>query len=163
VAAAGKTNAVRLLDHAGVIYRLLPYDLAGAEFSAEAVASSLGLPAGRVFKTLAARSVDAFCLAVVPGDSELDLKALARAAGERRMEMVPVTDLRALTGYQRGSVTALGTKRPLDVYLDQTALEHATIAVSAGAEGLQVLLTPEDYMEVTGARLASIARRSAGR
>ena len=162
MAAAAKTNAVRLLDRTGVVYKLLPYDLADTAFSAEAVADSLGLPTGGVFKTLAARSAGASCLAVVPGDSELDLKALARAVGERRMEMVPVADLLALTGYRRGSVTALGTKRPMAVYLDESALEHDAIAVSAGTEGLQVLLAPGDYMEVTGARLVSIARHSGG-
>ncbi len=156
--APAKTNAVRLLDAAGVRYELRPYDLGGAGFSAEAVADALDVAHGEVFKTLAARSTEGACLAVVPGGTELDLKALARAAGTRKMEMVPVVELVGLTGYRRGSVTALATKRPLPTYLDESSLDHDRIAVSAGAEGLQVLLAPQDYVEVTGAVVAKISR-----
>lgn len=154
-----KTNAVRLLDASKISYTLRSYDLGEVKFSAEAVATAIGLPASQVFKTLAARGREASMLAVVPGGTELDLKSLARAAGERKIEMVPVAELPGLTGYQRGSVTALATRRPLPTYLDESALDHAAIAVSAGVEGLQVLLVPGDYVKVTGAQVVKIARR----
>lgn len=153
-----KTNAVRLLESAGIPFETLAYDLAGREFSAGSVAAALGLEANRVFKTLAARDTGATCLAVVPGDADLDLKALARATGSRRLSLLPVADLEATTGYRRGSVTALGTRRPLPVFLDESALTHDQIAVSAGATGLQVMLSPQDYVEVTGAVVCPIAR-----
>jgi Cys-tRNA(Pro)/Cys-tRNA(Cys) deacylase len=158
-----KTNAVRLLDVEGISYRLLPYDLAGDEFSAEAVAAAIGLSTERVFKTLAASVGDESCLAVVPGNADLDLKAVAQASAAKKAAMVSVAELERLTGYRRGSVTALGAKRPLPVVLDESAMIHETIAVSAGREGLQVELAPGDYVRVTGARIARIARKkSAG-
>jgi Cys-tRNA(Pro)/Cys-tRNA(Cys) deacylase len=153
-----KTNALRLLEAAGVAHEPAPYALEDVAFSAGAVADALGLAHERVFKTLAARGKGGTCLAVLPGGSELDLKALARAAGERRMDLLPVAELEDATGYRRGAVTALSTKRPLPVYLDSSALNHRTIAVSAGTEGLQVLVAPEDYVEVTGALVVAIAR-----
>jgi Cys-tRNA(Pro)/Cys-tRNA(Cys) deacylase len=153
-----KTNALRLLEAAGVPHEAAPYTLGDAAFSAEAVANALGLAPERVFKTLAARGIQGTCLAVVPGGFELDLEALGRATGERKMELLPVAELEATTGYRRGAVTALGTRRPLPVYLDTSALHHPTIAVSAGAEGLQVMLAPKHYIEVTGALVVAIAR-----
>jgi Cys-tRNA(Pro)/Cys-tRNA(Cys) deacylase len=159
--APAKTNAVRLLEAAGISFELAPYDLGAREFSAEAVAEVLGLAPGRVFKTLAAHGALSTCLAVVPAGSELDRKALARAAGERAMEMLPVARLEAVTGYARGAVTALATRKAMPVYLDESAREHGTIAVSAGARGLQVLVAPDDFVAVTGAVVAPLARRRA--
>lgn len=160
--ATAKTNALRLLDAAGIAHRVVPYDLAAEDFSAEAVAEAIEYPPNRVFKTLAARVDESHCLAVVPGGAELDLKALAHAAGVKTAEMVPVADLERLTGYRRGSVTALATKRTLPVYLDESAAAHDTIAVSAGREGLQVELDPGEFARVTGAKVARIARWESG-
>ena len=151
-----KTNAARLLEAAGIDYELAPYDLHGAAFSAEAVAEALGMPEGRVFKTLAVRSGLDTYLAVVPGGTDLDLKATAKASGTKKVEMLPVAKLRGVTGYERGSVTALATKPSLRVLLDESALAHETIAVSAGREGLQILVAPGDYVAVTGAVVARI-------
>lgn len=157
MAAPAKTNAVRLIEAAGVPHELAAYDLEGAEFSAGAVAAALGLPPDRIYKTLAVRAGPDTVLAVVPGDAELDLKATAAAAGVKKVRMAEVAALERLTGYRRGSVTAIGTRRPLPVLLDASALEHDRIAVSAGAEGLQLLIAPADYVEVTEATVVRIA------
>lgn len=158
--AGHKTNAVRLLERAGVAHELRTYDLALDEFSALRVAELVGLPPDQVFKTLAVRGDRSGpCLAVVPGDADLDLKALAAARGDRRATLVPLQEVEPLTGYMRGAVTALGTRRRLPVVLDEAATALDRIAVSAGIKGLQVLLDPKDYMTVTGATVARIARR----
>ena len=97
----------------------------------------------------------------MPGDCELDLKALARLAAKRRMELVPVAQLKQLTGYIRGGVTALASKRSYPVYLDDSALSHPVIAVSAGIRGTQILLAPQDYVRSTTATSGIIARQPA--
>ena len=153
-----KTNALRLLDEAEVEYRVLAYDLTEESFSAEAVASQLGLPLDQVFKTLVAIGEDGPTFAVVPGGSALDLKALATVRGERKMAMAPLAEVRALTGYERGAVTVLGAKREFPVVIDEIAVVHDEIAVSAGARGLQVLVATGAYLRLTRALSADIGR-----
>jgi Cys-tRNA(Pro)/Cys-tRNA(Cys) deacylase len=154
-----KTNAIRLLEGRGIEHEVRTYELDYDQFSAEEVARLLELPPATVFKTLAARDGEGtIWLAVVPGNRDLDLKALARAAGTRRMELLPVADLLGVTGYRRGSVTALGTRRRLPVIVDRSAVEHERIAVSGGSRGVQILLDPEAYVEATGAGTAPIGR-----
>jgi len=154
-----KTNAIRMLEAAGVNHEVREYDISIEEFSATAVADLIGLPAAQVFKTLVATGERSGpCFAVIPADTELDLKALARTTGDRRMDLVPVKDVEPLTGYHRGGVTALGVRREFPVYLDISAAEHDLIGVSGGVKGIQVLLTPDDYLALTGAHLEEIAR-----
>ncbi|GBE25239.1 cys-tRNA(Pro)/Cys-tRNA(Cys) deacylase YbaK [bacterium BMS3Bbin02] len=154
-----RTNATRVLDRMEVDYTVVEYDLSMENFSAEAVANELGLPAGQVFKTLCARSNTGACIfAVVPGGSELDLKKLARVAGFKKVELVAVRDVDQLTGYQRGSVTVMAAKKRFPVFVDDSVHAWGTIAVSAGLKGLQVMLSPDDYVRVTGATVAAIAR-----
>ena len=156
---ATKTNAIRALERAGIAFELRTYELDLEAFSAQAVAERVGLPPTHVFKTLAARGDPSGpCLAVVPASSDLDRKALARAAGDRRTAMVPVKEVEALTGYPRGAVTALGARRGLPVYLDSSALDLDRMAVSGGRKGVQVLLAPSDYVRLTHATVATIAR-----
>ncbi len=103
-----KTNAARVLDRLGVSYELRQYAVDESDLSAERVAEKIGLPAEQVFKTLVVRGDRrGVLLAVVPSDAELDLRALARAADDRRVEMVPLKEVQPLTGYIRGGVTAL--------------------------------------------------------
>jgi Cys-tRNA(Pro)/Cys-tRNA(Cys) deacylase len=156
---ARKTNAVRLLDRAGIAYELVTYDLPPEGFSAQAVAEQVNLPAETVFKTLIAGG-DTLgpCFAVVPGNRDLDLRALAIARGERKMSMVPLKEVEQLTGYLRGAVTVLGAKRPYPAVVDRSAMGLEAIAVSAGARGLQMVLAPEDYLAITGALVTAIAR-----
>jgi Cys-tRNA(Pro)/Cys-tRNA(Cys) deacylase len=154
-----KTNAVRLLESLGVQYELREYAVDPEDLAAETVAAKIGMPPEQVFKTLLARGDrNGLCFAVVPANTELDLKALAAAAGDRKAELVPVKELQALTGYIRGGVTVLGAKKAFPVYADETIQLWDLISVSAGVRGTQVILRPEDYLRVTGAVPADIAR-----
>jgi Cys-tRNA(Pro)/Cys-tRNA(Cys) deacylase len=142
----------------GIHYELIPYEVDEADLSAESVAAKIGYPPEQVFKTLVARGErHGICLAVIPGNSELNLKALASATGERKLLLVPVKELLALTGYVRGGVTAFAGKRDYPVYVDETIELFDLVSVSAGTRGLQMLLTPEDYLTVTKGKIAAIA------
>ena len=148
---AAKTNAVRLLERLGVSFELRSYEVDPDDLAAETVARKIGMPAEQVFKTLVARGdKHGVCLAVVPGNCELDLKALAKATGDKKIDTVPLKEVEPLTGYIRGGVTALACKKPYPVYLDETAQLFDVISISAGIRGLQVLIAPDDYISVDG-------------
>jgi Cys-tRNA(Pro)/Cys-tRNA(Cys) deacylase len=154
-----KTNAARLLESLGVHYELREYEVDPDDLAAETVAAKIGMPPEQVFKTLLARGDrHGFCFAVVPANTELDLKALAVATSDRKMELVPVKELLGLTGYIRGGVTVLGAKKAFPVLADETIQLWDAISVSAGVRGTQVILRPEDYLRVTEAVIADIAR-----
>jgi Cys-tRNA(Pro)/Cys-tRNA(Cys) deacylase len=154
-----KTNAVRLLDQLNIFYELREYEVDPEDLAAETVAAKIGLPAEQVFKTLVARGDrNGISMAVIPGDVELDLKALAAATGDRKMQLVPVKELQGLTGYIRGGVTALAGKKEYPVYADETIELFDVISVSAGVRGLQILLAPVDYLRATKAVVAALAR-----
>ncbi len=157
-AKASKTNAVRLVERAGIVHELRSYEISMEDFNATAVAELIGVPASQVFKTLVTEGTNGACFAVVPADAELDLKALAHAAGERKVAMMAVKDVEPLTGYRRGGVTALGSRKALPVYLDVSAQLHDRIGVSAGTKGLQLMIAPDDYVRLTGAVLAPLTR-----
>mgnify|MGYP000318422694 CR=1 FL=1 len=157
--AAGKTNAARLLDQLGVVYEIREYEVDPEDLTAETVARKIGFPAGQTFKTLVVRGEQTgICLAVIPGDAELDLKALARAAGDRKMDTVPLKEVQPLTGYVRGGVTALAARKQYPVYIDEFAQLYERISVSAGVRGAQILLAPEDYRRVVHGVYAPIAK-----
>jgi len=154
-----KTNAARLLDTLNIRYELRTYPVDPEDLSATRVAEKVGLPAAQLFKTLVCRGDrTGVCLAVVAGDREVDLKALARVRGDRRSETVPLKEVQPLTGYVRGGVTALAAKRDYPVVLDESALGWPVISVSAGIRGAQLLLSPEDYRKVTNAVVATVSR-----
>ncbi len=156
---AAKTNAVRILDQLGIKFDLREYVVDPDDLSAVTVAAKVGLPAGQVFKTLVARGDrNGVCLAVIPGNLLLDLKALATAAGDRKTETVSLNEVQLLTGYIRGGVTAMGCKREYPVWIDETAQLFDVISISAGQRGLQVLLAPEDYRRAVSGRYAAIAK-----
>jgi Cys-tRNA(Pro)/Cys-tRNA(Cys) deacylase len=153
-----KTNAARLLDQMGIRYELREYEVDPADLAAEAVAAKIGVPPGQVFKTLVAQGDrHGICMAVIPGDTELDLKALAAASGDRKVHLVPVKDLQRLTGYIRGGVTALAAKKAFPVYADKGIERFEAISISAGIRGLQILVAPADYVRAAKATLAAIA------
>jgi Cys-tRNA(Pro)/Cys-tRNA(Cys) deacylase len=154
-----KTNAARLLDQMNIAYELREYEVDRNDLAAETVAAKIGLPAEQVFKTLVARG-DRYgiAMAVIPGDAELDLKALATATGDRKMQLVPVKELQGLTGYVRGGVTVLAGKKDYPVYADETIELFDIISVSAGVRGLQILLPPADYVRAANAIVASLAQ-----
>jgi Cys-tRNA(Pro)/Cys-tRNA(Cys) deacylase len=125
--------------------------------AAETIAAKIGLAPEQVFKTLVARGKEPiFC--VIPANSELDLKAAARLSGNRAIELVPVRELQALTGYIRGGVTVLSAKKEFPVFADWTIELYDVISVSAGQRGLQILITPADYVRTTSAICGEIAR-----
>jgi Cys-tRNA(Pro)/Cys-tRNA(Cys) deacylase len=153
-----KTNAARLLDQMGIPYELREYDVDPEDLAAEGVAAKIGFPPGQLFKTLVAQGDrNGICMAVIPGDTELDLKALAAASGDRKMYLVSVKDLQKLTGYIRGGVTVLGAKKAYPVYVDKRIGGFDVISISAGLRGLQILMAPADYLRVTKATVAEIA------
>jgi Cys-tRNA(Pro)/Cys-tRNA(Cys) deacylase len=154
-----KTNAARLLDSLGIRYELREYEVDPQALDAETVAHKIGLPPEQVFKTLVVRGDrNGICLAVVPGNAELDEKALARLTGDRRVELVPLKEVQPLTGYVRGGVTALAAKREFPVFVDETAELFDVISVSAGVRGMQILLAPADYLAAVKAVTGPIAR-----
>lgn len=155
---SAKTNAARLLDGLGIAYELREYEVDPADLAAETVARKVGLPPEQVFKTLVARGDRrGVCLAVVPAHRELDLKSLARVSGNRSVAMVALKEVQPLTGYIRGGVTALGCKKEYPVFVDETALSHPVVSVSAGLRGVQILLAPHDYVRAVGATAAPIS------
>jgi len=157
-----KTNATRLLDRLGVRYELREYEVDPEALDAETVAAKIRLPAEQVFKTLVARGDrNGICLAVVPANAELDEKALARLAGDRKTELVPFKDVQPLTGYVRGGVTALAGKRDYPVFVDETSELFNVISVSAGVRGTQILLAPSDYLAAVHGVVGAIARSKA--
>ena len=154
-----KTNAARALDSLGIRYELREYEVDPNDLAAESVAAKIGLPAGQVFKTLVMRGErNGVCLAVVPGDCEVNEKALARLTGDRRVEIVPLKEVQGLTGYIRGGVTALAGKRDYPVYVDETVELFDLISISAGVRGTQILLAPSDYLRAVKGVAGPIAR-----
>ena len=152
-----KTNAARLLDQLGICYQLREYEVDPNDLAAGTVAAKIGLPAEQVFKTLVARGDrHGICMAVVPANTELNLKALARASGDRKIQLVPLKELQSLTGYIRGGVTAMGGKKDYPVFADETLELFDVISVSAGVRGMQILLCPGDYRKATKAKIAPL-------
>lgn len=158
-----KTNAARILDGQGIAYEIREYEVAPEEFSAMMVAEKIGLPAEQVFKTLLCVTQEREHLfAVVPGDAELDFKKLAAAAGTRKTEMVSLKDVQPLTGYVRGGVTVFGAKKDFPVFVDETVELFDVVSVSAGTRGVQVVLSPSDYVRAAKATVADLAKQGTG-
>jgi Cys-tRNA(Pro)/Cys-tRNA(Cys) deacylase len=150
---------VRALDRLAINYELREYDVDPDDLSAETVAAKIGLPPEQVFKTLAVHGDrNGICLAVISANQELNLKALANQTGDRKIDMVPLKEVQALTGYIRGRVTALACKKDYPVYMDELAEICDVISVSAGIRGLQILLAPADYIRAVKATVTAIAK-----
>jgi Cys-tRNA(Pro)/Cys-tRNA(Cys) deacylase len=157
--ASQKTNAMRQLDALGIVYEVRSYEVDPDDLSAENVAAKIGLSADQTFKTLVVRGDrNGVCLAVIPGNAALDLKALAHATGDRKVDTVPLKEVQPLTGYIRGGVTALACKREYPVWLDEFAQLYDVISVSAGTRGEQILLAPGDYARAVNAQVVQIAK-----
>ena len=154
---ATKTNAVRLLEQAGIPCREKFYEYDEHDLNGNHAAHAIGKPAEEVFKTLVARGertgIHVFC---IPVCFELDLKKAAKAARDKNMVMVPVKELLNLTGYIRGGCSPVGMKRKYPTHIDETAQLYDEIAVSAGARGHQMLLHPEDLARFTGAEFVDL-------
>jgi len=152
------TPATTAMRRAGKPFELLEYEYdASAASIGLAAAAALGLPAAQVFKTLMVTSGDEALIAVVPSDHELDLKALAHAAGKKSVKMMPVPDAERLSGYKVGGISPLGQKKRLRTVFDQSALAHPFIIVNGGQRGLQIKAAPADLIAATAATVAAIA------
>ena len=147
-----KTNGARFLESLGIAFEIREYKVDLDDLSAIAVAKKIGMPTEQVFKTLLTTGgPGAYVFAVIPGNAELDFKKLARSAGLRKVEMVPLKDVQPLTGYVRGGVTVFGVRKPFPVFVDETAILFDRISVSAGTRGTQLILSPDDYLRAAKA------------
>src|SRR5512133_2731353 len=150
-----KTNAVRMLDELGIRYSVREYEVDPDDLSAGTVAAKIGLPVEQTFKTLVARGDrNGVCFAVVPGSAEVDLKKLAAVTGDKKIDIVSLKEVQPLTGYIRGGVTALAAKKNYPVFVDETVELWDEISISAGQRGMQILLSPADYLRATSATVA---------
>jgi Cys-tRNA(Pro)/Cys-tRNA(Cys) deacylase len=154
-----KTNACRLLDALQIRYETREYPVDPDDLSGQTVAMKIGLPTEQVFKTLLCR-VDQkdIVFAVLSVADELDFKKLASAAGGRRAELVPIKEVQPLTGYIRGGVTVFASKKPYPVFVDEPIELFDVISVSAGTRGMQIILSPADYLRAAEGMLVDLTR-----
>ena len=143
-----KTNAMRLLDAAKISYTAMEYEYDEKDLNGNHVAEATGMDPDQVFKTLVARGekkgIMVFC---IPVSCTLDLKKAAKAAGDKKVEMILMKELLPLTGYIRGGCSPVGMKKKYPTFMDETAILHEKIAVSAGQRGVQMVLSPDDLMD----------------
>lgn len=152
-----KTNVARLLDKAKIPYELVPYTVDENNLAADHVAEELGEDINQVFKTLILhgdRSGHFVC--VVPGNTEVDLKKAAKAAGAKKAEMIPMKELLPLTGYIRGGCSPIGMKKPFPTFFHTSALDFDVIYVSAGVRGLQLKIDPQDLISYVRANVTDL-------
>ena len=156
---ASKTNAVRLVEQAGIPCREVFYDFDENDLNGNHAAKAIGMPPEQVFKTLVARGertgINIFC---IPVCCELNLKKAAKAAGDKNMELVPMKELLSLTGYIRGGCSPVGMKRKYPTFFDETAILFDEIALSAGARGHQMLVPPDDIVRLTNSTYSDITQ-----
>ncbi|MDE6497033.1 MAG: Cys-tRNA(Pro) deacylase [Muribaculaceae bacterium] len=154
-----KTNASRLLQAAGVDFKLVPYTVDPDNLAADHVAAELGEDINRVFKTLVLKGErTGYFVCVVPGNHEVDLKKAAKAAGDKKADLIPMKELLPVTGYIRGGCSPVGMKKAFPTFFHTTATEHETIYVSAGVRGLQIEINPEALIKYVGATTADLVQ-----
>ena len=152
-----KTNAARLLDKAGIIYELIPYEVDESNLAAEHVAEQLGQNIEQVFKTLVLRGdKNGLFVCVIPGNFEVDLKVAAKISGNKNCDLIPMKELLPNTGYIRGGCTPIGMKKPYPTFIHESALLYDHIYISAGLRGLQLRISPQDLFDFTGAEIYPI-------
>lgn len=152
-----KTNAARLLDRANIAYELVPYTVDENNLAATHVAEELGEDIATVFKTLVLRGDrTGLFVCVIPGDKEVDLKAVARLSGNKKADLIPMKELLPTTGYIRGGCSPIGMKKPLPTFIDDSCTLHECIYISAGVRGLQIAIAPNDLVRFVGATVATL-------
>lgn len=148
-----KTNVMRLLDTADIPYEVREYAVDEADLSGEHTAAQIGFPPEQLFKTLVLRGErTGVFVCCIPSHETIDLRKAARAAGDKKAEMLPMKDLLATTGYIRGGCSPIGMKRKYPLFIDETCMLHDAIAVSAGVRGAMVVLSPQSLIAYTGAK-----------
>lgn len=154
---AEKTNASRILEKQGINFELIEYSVDPDHLDAINVAVKLNQDIKKVFKTLVLQGdKTGYFVCVIQGDREVDLKKTAKLSGNKKAAMIPMKDLLPITGYIRGGCTAIGMKKNFPVFLDNKAIEQEEIFISAGKRGLQIKLSPKDYIQVTNAVIGDI-------
>ncbi|MDR3343581.1 MAG: Cys-tRNA(Pro) deacylase [Treponema sp.] len=154
-----KTNALRLLDAAGIAYGIKEYPVDETDLSGVHAAHLVDIPPEQVFKTLVLQGASgAYGVCCIPVADELDLKKTARVMGEKKVDLIPLKDLLGVTGYIRGGCSPIGMKKQFPTYIDETALLFETIAISAGVRGMELILNPQDLVGYISATLADILR-----
>ena len=158
--AAGKTNVMRLLDAAKIPYEAKSYPVDEEDLSGSHEADMMGVDHGSMFKTLVLKGEKTgYLVCCIPVDDEVDLKKAARAAGDKKVEMIHMKDLLPVTGYIRGGCSPIGMKKKFPTYLDESAKQYEAIAVSAGMRGIQVILSPQALADYVGAVFADIREK----
>ena len=153
----GKTNVMRALETQGIPFSVMTYEVDENNFDGALVARKIGLDPDSVFKTLVcAGDKGSHVVCCIPVTQELDLKKAARAAGHKRVEMLPLKELLPLTGYVRGGCSPIGMKKPFPTYIDETAQLFDRVAVSAGKRGMQIVLAPDNLRRAAGAAFADL-------
>lgn len=151
-----KTNAMRILDQAKIPYDVLEYSIKDGEIDGISVANKLGKPVETVFKTLVLTSGKAYYVVMIPVDKHLSLKAVAKHLGEKKVEMIPVKDIMKLTGYVRGGCSPLGMKKTYKTVIDDSVIMLEEIVFSAGKKGLQVVMKPQQLIDVLGMDIVKV-------
>ena len=154
-----KTNVMRLLDSAKIPYRTAEYAYDENDLGGMHAAAGIGMPPEQIFKTLVARGEKrGYLVFCIPVCCELDLKKAAKAAGDKKVELIHVKELQGLTGYIRGGCSPVGMKKKYPTYIEETAVLFDEIAVSAGQRGVQMFVNPEKLAAFTGAELTSLVK-----
>ena len=149
-----KTNAVRILDQQKIRYELIEYAVDESDLSAVHLAETACIPIDLVFKTLVLEGDKlGHCICIVPGGEEIDLKKAAVASANKKVAMIKMKDLEPLTGYIRGGCSPLGMKKTFPIFLNESALIHDHIYISAGVRGMQIKLSPADLIKVCRAKV----------
>ena len=152
-----KTNAARILDKLGIDYEIKTYEVDESDLSALHVAQVVGMDISTVFKTLVTRGdKTGIIMAVIGGGDEINLKLLAKASGNKSVEMIALKELLPLTGYVRGGCSPLGAKKNYPVFIDSKALNQEKISISAGQRGMQIILSPKDLVTAANATVANL-------
>ncbi|MFP7298514.1 Cys-tRNA(Pro) deacylase [Neobacillus niacini] len=154
-----KTNAIRILDAKRIAYEVLTYDNQDGKIDGVSVAAKIGREAREVYKTLVAQGASkTIYVYVIPVESELDLKKAAKAAGEKKVEMIPVKDIQKWTGYIRGGCSPVGMKKEYKTFLDDSCLALSKMVVSAGKIGVQMVIEPKVLIILTKAETIEVRK-----
>lgn len=152
-----KTNAMRMLDKAKTAYQTKEYEVDENDLSGSHAADMMGVDHGSVFKTLVLKGEKTgYFVCCIPVDEELDLKKTARAAGDKRAELIPMKDLQAVTGYIRGGCSPIGMKKHFPTFIEEKAFSYPEIAISAGLRGQQIIISPQELLKFLHANAASL-------
>jgi len=155
-----KTNVVRLIENEKIAYTIKEYEVDENDLSGVHVAIQLGQPVEQVFKTLVLKGEQkSYVVCCIPVAEELDLKKVAKAIGDKKVEMIPMKDLLMVTGYIRGGCSPIGMKKKLPTFIDETCELFDTIAISAGIRGMQILIDPHDLINYTDAKVIDLCKQ----